>query len=53
MKKSSNEYLHKSGKNYWYFFVKGWLSILDGLVSILTFGRIWSSFEYIYKKRHF
>jgi len=43
---------HKTKKDYWYYFIKGLLAIIDGLVSVFSFGSIWSSFEYEYTKNN-
>jgi hypothetical protein len=40
--------MKKTKGRYLYFFIKGWLSVLDGLVQIVTIGRYWTSFEYKY-----
>jgi hypothetical protein len=38
--------IHGCDKRPSYFFIKGWIKILDGLVSIFTLGFYWSQFEY-------
>ncbi len=37
------------GRNV-YFFIKGFIKLVDGLICILSFGFLWSDFEYRFTK---
>lgn len=38
--------INKTKKDYWFKLVSGLLSIVDGLVTILSIGTLWGSFQY-------
>lgn len=49
----TNLHIIKNGDKY-YQFIQGFFAIIDGFVRLLSFGLIWSSFEYEHcKKRLF
>jgi len=38
-------------KDISYQFIRGFLALIDGIIGIISFGLIWSSFEYEHCKR--
>ena len=41
----------KSKKSNWYFFIKGFIKIIDSITPIFTLGYFWTDLEYQFTKK--